>query len=112
MEQFVGLDVSQQMTHVCIIGSDGKTVWQGKCLSTPEAIAEVIKSKAPEVARIGLESGPLSTWHWHALKDMGCHSAARTRRKGKRRPLGNVHRVWTTLFSVERAFLQLTLPNI
>ena len=33
-------------------------------------------------------------------------------RKGKRRPLGNVHRVWTTLFSVERAFLQLTLPNI
>lgn len=71
MEQFVGLDVSQEMTHVCIIGSDGKTVWQGKCLSTPEAIAEVIKSKAPEVARIGLESGPLSTWHWHALKDMG-----------------------------------------
>jgi transposase len=71
MEQFVGLDVSQQMTHVCIIGSDGKTVWQGKCLSTPEAIAEVIKSKAPDVARIGLESGPLSTWHWHALKAMG-----------------------------------------
>jgi hypothetical protein len=29
MEQFVGLDVSQAMTHVCIIGSDGKTVWQG-----------------------------------------------------------------------------------
>jgi hypothetical protein len=25
---------------------------------------------------------------------------------------GNVHRVWTTLFSVEGAFLQLTLPDL
>ncbi|MBA3039012.1 MAG: IS110 family transposase, partial [Sphingomonadales bacterium] len=24
MEQFVGLDVSQDITHVCVIGSDGK----------------------------------------------------------------------------------------
>jgi transposase len=23
-----------------------------------------------DVARIGLESGPLCTWHWHALKAM------------------------------------------
>lgn len=49
-------------------GQDG---WQGKCLSTPEAIADVIASKAPYVARIGLESGPLSTWHWHALRAKG-----------------------------------------
>src|SRR5579863_4550256 len=71
MDQFVGLDVSQEMTHLCVIGGDGKTVWQGKCLSTPEDIAGTIKSKAPNVVRIGLESGPLSTWHWHALKAMG-----------------------------------------
>lgn len=36
MEQFVGLDVSQDLTHLCVIGSDGKTVWQGKCNSTPD----------------------------------------------------------------------------
>ena len=71
MEQFVGLDVSQEMTHLCVIGGDGKIVWQGKCLSTPESIAETIRSRAPDVVRIGLESGPLSTWHWHALKAMG-----------------------------------------
>jgi hypothetical protein len=29
MEQFVGLDVSQELTHLCIISSEGKTVWQG-----------------------------------------------------------------------------------
>ncbi len=71
MEHFVGLDVSQEMTHLCAIDGQGKTVWQGRCLSTPEEIAGTIKSKAPDVVRIGLESGPLSTWHWHALKAMG-----------------------------------------
>jgi len=71
MEHFVGLDVSQEMTHLCVIDGQGKTVWQGRCLSTPEAIAGTIKSKAPDVVRIGLESGPLSTWHWHGLKAMG-----------------------------------------
>lgn len=71
MQHFIGLDVSQEMTHLCVIGSDGKTVWQGRCLSTPEDIAGTIRAKASDVVRIGLESGPLSTWHWHALKAMG-----------------------------------------
>jgi transposase len=71
MEQFVGLDVSQEDTHLCVIDSKGKTVWQGKCVSTPEAIAEVIRKRAPKLAKIGLESGPLSTWHWHAPQGMG-----------------------------------------
>ena len=71
MEQFIGLDVSQRTTHLCVIASDGKPFWQGQCLSTPEAIAATIKARAANVVRIGLESGPLSTWHWHALNAMG-----------------------------------------
>ena len=71
MEQFVGLDVSQELTHLCVVDSNGAIVWQGKCDSTPEAIAESIKVKAPFAARIGLESGTLSTWHWHALNALG-----------------------------------------
>lgn len=71
MDQFVGLDVSQDATRVCVIDSEGKKNWQGKCESTPEAIAETIKSRAPNATRIALESGPLSTWHWHALRTMG-----------------------------------------
>ena len=47
MEHFVGLDVSQEMTHLCVIDGQGKTVWQGRCLSTPEAIAGTIKSALP-----------------------------------------------------------------
>jgi hypothetical protein len=78
MEQFVGLDVSQELTHLCVIGNDGKTVWQGKCCSTPDDIAATIRSKSQGVVRIGLESGPLSTWHWHALKAMGLPALLRT----------------------------------
>jgi transposase len=70
MEQFVGLDVSQAITHVCVINSNGGMVWQGQCASTPDGIAETIKTRAASVARIGMESGALSTWHWHALKAM------------------------------------------
>ncbi len=70
MEHFIGLDVSQKVTHLCIVDNKGSTVWQGKCVSTPEAIAETIRSQTSHAVRIGLESGPLSTWHWHALRSM------------------------------------------
>src|SRR3954465_13461863 len=43
---------------------------EGKCVSTPEAIAMTIRTKAPEAVRIGLESGPLSAWHWHELRKL------------------------------------------
>ncbi|MCW2239269.1 IS110 family RNA-guided transposase [Azospirillum canadense] len=71
MEQFVGLDVSLNETSVCVVTEAGKAVWKGKCASTPEAIAETLRRHAPQAVRIGLESGPLSTWHWHALRDLG-----------------------------------------
>src|ERR1035438_7321758 len=71
MEQFVGLDVSQEVTHLCVANIKGNILWQGKCASTPDAIADTIKVRAPKVTRVGLESGPLSTWHWHALNAMG-----------------------------------------
>jgi transposase len=71
MEQHVGLDVSLEQTSVCVVDGDGKTLWQGKCASTPEAIAATIRAKAPAVVRIGLESGPLSSWHWHELRKAG-----------------------------------------
>jgi len=70
MEQYVGLDVSQDVTYVCVVDHEGKTLWQGDCASTPEAIGETIKKRAPRVLKIGLESGSLSTWHWHGLTDM------------------------------------------
>ena len=71
MNHYVGLDVSLEQTSVCVIDGDGKTLWQGKCASTPEALAATIRARAPAAVRIGLESGPLSSWHWHELRKLG-----------------------------------------
>ena len=71
MKQYVGLDVSLELTSICIVDGSGKTFWQGKCASTPEAIAATIRARAVRLVRVGLESGPLSTWHWHELKKRG-----------------------------------------
>jgi transposase len=54
-----------------VLAKAGTTLWQGKCASTPESIAAVLARRAPGATRIGLESGLLSTWHWHALKALG-----------------------------------------
>jgi transposase len=70
-QHYVGLDVSLEMTSVCVLDEAGATVWRGKVGSTPEALATAIRARAPQVARIGLETGPLCTWHWHALRALG-----------------------------------------
>src|ERR1700730_10862717 len=71
MKHFVGLDISQSMTHLCVVDGKGKKVWQGKCPTQPEEIAKTIRDKAPSATLIGMESGPLSPWLWHALKQKG-----------------------------------------
>ena len=57
MELFVGLDVSQNETSVCVIDGAGRTCWQGRCASTPEAIASTVAARAPGAVRVVLETG-------------------------------------------------------
>ena len=71
MEHYVGLDVSQEQTAVCVVDDAGQIVWQGRCASTPQAIAATVRAKAPHAKRIGFEAGPLSSWHWHTLRALG-----------------------------------------
>lgn len=68
MKQYVGLDVSEKLTSVCVVDEDGRKVWMGKCSSTPEALAAAIRERAPQAERVGLETGPLCAWHFHGLK--------------------------------------------
>jgi transposase len=67
MEQYVGLDVSMRETSIAV-RQNGKRVWRGKCPSDPRALADVIRQRAPNAVRIVFETGPLSTWLYHALK--------------------------------------------
>ena len=71
MNQYVGLDVSQDQTSICVVDEGDRVLWQGRCASTPEAIAATLGSRAPQAERIGLESGPLSIWLCHGLSALG-----------------------------------------
>src|SRR3954470_13307395 len=70
MAEYVGLDVSMKETAVSI-RRDGKRVWRGRCGSDPRLIAEVIRRRAPDAARVVFETGPLSVWFYHALTAEG-----------------------------------------
>jgi len=70
-KQFVGFDVSQAETSVCVVDEGGKVVWQGKCLSSPEAMAAIVQRRAPQAARIAIETGPMSAWHYRSLVALG-----------------------------------------
>jgi hypothetical protein len=60
MKQYVGLDVSQAETAVCVIDETGQRCWQGTCRSTPEAIGRLLRQRAPEATTIAMETGPLA----------------------------------------------------
>ena len=71
MEHYVGLDVSLKLTAICVVDGTGKIVREGMIASNPEAIAAFIKSHAPHVTRIGLETGATSTCLWTELNKIG-----------------------------------------
>ncbi len=71
MELYVGMDVSLKETSICVVDDNGEIVSEGTVISEPEAIAEFIKVKAPGATRIGLETGPTTTWLWHELRALG-----------------------------------------
>ena len=71
MEYYVGLDVSLKQTSICVVDRTGSVVREGVVDSDPEAISVYVRSKAPDAVRIGLETGPTSTWLWTELKRLG-----------------------------------------
>jgi transposase len=71
MECYVGLDVSLKQTSICVVNQNGSVVREGVVESDPEALAAFVRSNAPGAVRIGLETGPTSTWLWTELKRLG-----------------------------------------
>ena len=42
MTNYVGLDVSQKTTTLCIVDGEGHRQWRGECVTSPEHIAEAV----------------------------------------------------------------------
>ena len=60
MKQYVGLDVSQKETAICVVDQDGKVLFESKVPSDPGALAKAIRNRAPAAARIGFETGAMA----------------------------------------------------
>jgi transposase len=83
MTHFVGLDVSQKLTAICVIGDTGCKLWRGQCSSDPAQIELAVRRYAGDGARIGIETGPMTPWLVHELRgralDVTCLDARHAR---------------------------------
>lgn len=68
MKQYVGLDVSQKETSVCVVNEVGQVLFEGKAKSDPGALAALLRKRAPRADRIGFETGAMASWLWHELR--------------------------------------------
>ncbi len=62
MSIFAGLDVSDKTTHICVVDSDGVVLRRDVVASDPDVLAKWLGKHAKNVARVVLETGPLSTF--------------------------------------------------
>lgn len=71
MEHYAGIDVSLELSSVCVVDTQGRIVKETKVASEPEALVDFFGSLEFVVKRIGLEAGPLSQWLHAGLKRAG-----------------------------------------
>ena len=71
MDHYVGIDVSLELSSVCILDATGKIVKEAKVASEPEALTTFLIHLDLPLTRIGLEAGPLSQWLHAALVKAG-----------------------------------------
>jgi transposase len=71
MTTYVGLDVSTRETAICVVGEGGERMWEGRRPTDPDAISEALRRHAPDLARVGLETGLMTPWLWHELRQRG-----------------------------------------
>ena len=71
MDYYAGIDVSLEASSVCVVDGAGKIVREAKIASEPEALIGWFAALGLDLARIGLEAGPLSQWLYAAMKQAG-----------------------------------------
>jgi len=70
MEYYLGVDVSLELSSLCVLDAAGEVIREAKVASEPEALVGFLRDLGLPVTRVGLEAGPLSQW----LHD-GLHAA-------------------------------------
>jgi len=60
MPHYVGLDVSQKTTSICVVDEQGRRLWRGVCTTHPDPIATRVLRHAGKDAKIGMETGSMT----------------------------------------------------
>src|SRR6202000_576730 len=71
VEYYAGIDVSLKSSSLCVVDATGRIVREAKVASEPEALSAWCKSLGFDIARTGLEAGPLSQWLFAGMKRAG-----------------------------------------
>jgi transposase len=71
MAHFAGLEVSIDVTAVCVVDDQGAVVMQCSVPTEPEAIAKALAPFATTLKRAEHEAGSLSPWLHPELKALG-----------------------------------------
>ena len=69
MTIYAGMDVSDKTTHICVVDGEGVVVRRDLMTSDPDVLAKWLKRHCPGLARVVLETGPLSTFLYHGLTE-------------------------------------------
>src|SRR3712207_752525 len=71
MEHHAGIDVSLELSSVCVVDAAGRIVREAKVASEPEALIAWFRGLGFGLARVGLVAGPLSQWLFAPMRDAG-----------------------------------------
>jgi transposase len=71
MQYYAAIDVSLELSSVCVVDGTGKIVRETKVASEPEALVAFFRGSGLTFTRIGLEAGPLSQWLHAGLTTAG-----------------------------------------
>ena len=71
MEHYAGIDVSLELSSVCVVDAAGRIIRETKVASEPEALLGWFRGLSVAMARIGLEAGPLSQWLYAGMREAG-----------------------------------------
>ena len=73
MAYYVGLDVSQKQTWICVVDEKGQIAAQGGAFTRAEDIYGWLGNRIEhaQIVRVGLEAGNMSSWLYSGLTKLG-----------------------------------------
>ena len=73
MAYYIGMDVSQRQTSICVVDDDSKIIAEGKALTLPSDIYDWLKNRieTQQIHMAGIEAGAMSNWLCMELSKLG-----------------------------------------